>query len=224
MLPILPNDAKAEAPVLWPPHPKSWLIGKDSEAGRGWGQEEKGTTEDEMAGWHHWLDGRESEWTLGVGDGQGGPACCDSWCRKESDTTEQLNWLTDQFYLQNLIQIQSLSTFHPLHHCHLSQLPSKSHVNYCNNKLLLFFLCKNKSQLVSLLLRVSTWCFLTKCPKWHFKILKVNRITPLPQAFHDSFSHFKWKLSPSDGLWTFIRCYQTTPLPLWILPTLPLLT
>ena len=71
---------------------KSWLIGKDSDAGRDWGQEEKGTTEDEMAGWHHWLDGRESEWTLGVGDGQGGLACCDSWGHKESDTTEPLNW------------------------------------------------------------------------------------------------------------------------------------
>ena len=59
------NDAKAETPVLWPPHVKSWLIGKDSEAGRDWGQEEKGTTEDEMAGWHHRLDGREFEWTLG---------------------------------------------------------------------------------------------------------------------------------------------------------------
>ena len=86
------NDNKAEAPVLWPPHVKSWLIGKDSDAGRDWGQEEKGTTEDEIAGWHHWLDGRESEWTPGVGDGQGGLECCDSWGRKESDTTERLNW------------------------------------------------------------------------------------------------------------------------------------
>ena len=86
------NDAKAETPVLWPPYVKSWLIGKDSDAGRDWGQEEKGMTEDEMAGWHHWLDGRESEWTLGDGDGQGGLACCDSWGRKESNTTEQLNW------------------------------------------------------------------------------------------------------------------------------------
>ena len=65
----------AEAPILWPPHVKSWLIGKDSDAGREWGQEEKGTTEDEMAVWHHWLDGRESEWTPGVGDGQGGLEC-----------------------------------------------------------------------------------------------------------------------------------------------------
>ena len=81
------NDAKAETPVLWPPHAMSWLIGKDSDAGRDWGQEEKGTAEDEMAGWHQWLNGRESEWTLGVGDGQGGLVCCDSWGRKESDTT-----------------------------------------------------------------------------------------------------------------------------------------
>jgi len=86
------NDAKAETPVLWPPHAKSWLIGKDSDAGWDWGQEEKGTTEDEMAGWHHQLDGREFEWTPGVGDGQGGLVCCESWCRKELDTTERLNW------------------------------------------------------------------------------------------------------------------------------------
>ena len=85
------NDAKAETPVLWPPHAKSWLIGKDSHAGRDWGQEEKGTTEDEMAGWHHWLDGHGFGWTLGVGDGQGGLACCNSRGRKESDTTERLN-------------------------------------------------------------------------------------------------------------------------------------
>ena len=86
------NDAKAETPVPWPPHAKSWLIGKDSDAGREWGQEEKGMTEDEMAGWHHWLDGHESEWTPGVGDGQGGLECCDSWGRKESDMTERLIW------------------------------------------------------------------------------------------------------------------------------------
>jgi len=85
------NDAKAESPVLWPPHVKSWLIGKDSDAGRDWGQEEKGTTEDEMAGWYHWLDGRDSGWTPGVVDGQGGLACCNSWGRKELDTSEQLN-------------------------------------------------------------------------------------------------------------------------------------
>ena len=86
------NDAKAEALVLWPPHVNSWLIGKDSDAGRDWGQEEKGTTEDEMAGWHHWLNGHEFGWTPGVGDGQGGLGCCNSWGRRESDMTERLNW------------------------------------------------------------------------------------------------------------------------------------
>ena len=86
------NDAKAETLVLWLPHAKSWLIGKDSDAGRGWEQEEKGMTENEMARWHHWLDGRESEWTPEVGDGQGGLAYCDSWDRKKSDMTERLNW------------------------------------------------------------------------------------------------------------------------------------
>ena len=84
------NDAKAESPVLWPPHGKSWLIGKDSDAGRDWGQEEKGMTEDEMAGWHRWLDGLESEWTVGAGDGQGGLACCDSWGRRVGH-----DWATD---------------------------------------------------------------------------------------------------------------------------------
>ena len=88
--------------VLWPPHVKSWLIGKDSDAGRDWGQEEKGKTEDEMAWWHHWLDGYESEWTLGVGDGQGGLACCDSWGHKESDTIEWLNWTEPQFKKPNI--------------------------------------------------------------------------------------------------------------------------
>ena len=88
----LPTEPPGKLPVVWSPHAKSWVIGKDSAAGRDWGQEEKGTTEDEMAGWHHRLDGRESEWTPGDGDGQGGLACCDSWGRKESDTTEQLNW------------------------------------------------------------------------------------------------------------------------------------
>ena len=78
------NDADVETPVLWAPHAKSWLIGKDPDAGRDSGQEDKGMTEDEMAGWHHWLDGHESEWTQGVGDGRGGLAYCDSWGRKES--------------------------------------------------------------------------------------------------------------------------------------------
>ena len=91
------NDAKAETPVLWPPHVKGWIIGKDSDAGRDWGHDDKGTTEDEMTGWHHWLDGRESEWTPGDADGQGGLVCCDSWVPKSrtrlSDWTDW--WLND---------------------------------------------------------------------------------------------------------------------------------
>ena len=86
------NDAKAETPILWPSHVKSWLIRKDFDAGRDWGKEKKGTTKDEMAGWHHWLYEHESEWTPGVGDGQGGLVCCDSWGYKELDATERLNW------------------------------------------------------------------------------------------------------------------------------------
>ena len=86
------TDAKAETAILWPPHVKSWLIGKDPDAGRDWEQEEKGKAEDEMAGWHHQLDGHQFEWSPGVGDGHGGLACFNSWGCKESDTTEQLNW------------------------------------------------------------------------------------------------------------------------------------
>ena len=86
------TDAKAETPILWPSHAKSWLIGKDPGARRDWGQKEKGMTENEMAGWHYRLDGHESQWTPGVGDGQGGLVCCDSWGGKELDTTERLNW------------------------------------------------------------------------------------------------------------------------------------
>ena len=88
------NYAKAETPVLWPPHVKSWLTGKDSDAERDWRQEEKGTTEDEMAGWHHWLHGHESEWTLGVGDGQDGLVCCNSWGHRVGhDLVTELNWM-----------------------------------------------------------------------------------------------------------------------------------
>ena len=86
------TDVEAETPVFWPPDAKSWLIWKYPNAGKNWGQEEKGMTEDDMVGWHHWLNGCKSEWTPGVGDGQGGLACCNSWGRKESDMTERLNW------------------------------------------------------------------------------------------------------------------------------------
>ena len=81
------TDAEAETPILWPHDAKSWLIAKDPDAGKDWGQEEKGMTEDEMVGWHHWLDGHEFEQALGVGDGQGGLAWCSPCGRKESDTT-----------------------------------------------------------------------------------------------------------------------------------------
>ena len=134
------NDAKAGTPVLWPPHVKCWLIGKDSDAGMDWGQEEKGTTEDEMAGWHHWLNGHESEWTPGVGDGQGGLACCDSWGHKESDTTEWLNW-TENMYNIKMITLAIVKCTIPWHsellHCcaliatiHLQNVFSSPNVRY----------------------------------------------------------------------------------------------
>ena len=86
------TDAEAETPILWPPHEKIWLLGKGPDAGRDWGQEEKGMTEDKMAGWHHQLDAHECGWTPGVGDGQGCLPCCDSWGCKELNTTQWLNW------------------------------------------------------------------------------------------------------------------------------------
>ena len=104
------TDVEAETPILWPPHPKNWLTGKDPEAGKDWGQEEKGMTQDEMAGSHLCLNGRKSGWTPVVGDGQGGLACCDSWDRKELDMTERLNWteLRDlfvpiSFHIRNIL-------------------------------------------------------------------------------------------------------------------------
>ena len=95
-------DVEAEMPILWPPDVKSWLIGKDPDAGKDWGKEEKGMTEDEMVGWYHWLNRHGFGWTPGVGDGQGGLACCSSWGRKESDTTEQLNWTNTIFLILHL--------------------------------------------------------------------------------------------------------------------------
>jgi len=91
------SDAEAEASILWPPDVMNWLIGKDSDAGKDWRQEEKGTTEDEMVAWHHWLNGHEFEQAPGFGDGQGILASCSPWGRKGSDMTEWLNW-TDWDY------------------------------------------------------------------------------------------------------------------------------
>ena len=87
------EEAEAEIPIFWPPGAKKWLIWKEPDAGKDWGQEKKGTTEDEMVGWHHRLDGRDFEQAPGIGDGQWSLACCSPWGLKESDTTEQLNWL-----------------------------------------------------------------------------------------------------------------------------------
>ena len=89
---IARTDVEAEMPVLWPPDVKSWLIWKDPDAGKDWGQEEKQTTENETVGWHHQLNRRGFGWTPGVCDGQGGLVCCSSLGWKELDTTERLNW------------------------------------------------------------------------------------------------------------------------------------
>ena len=96
------TDTEAETPILWPPDVKSWLIGKDPDAGKDWGQEKKGTTEDEMVWWHHQLSGHGFVWTLGVGDGQEGLVCCGSWGHKVSNMTEQLNWTEHHTLLRNI--------------------------------------------------------------------------------------------------------------------------
>ena len=88
---IFTGRTDAEAPILWPPDARNWLIGKDPDAGKD-RRQEKGVTEDEMVGWHHWLDGHEFEQTVGNSEGQGSLACCSPWGHKEVDMTEQLNW------------------------------------------------------------------------------------------------------------------------------------
>ena len=106
------TDAEAEAPIRWLTDAKSQFIRKDPDAGRDWGQEEKGTTEDEMAGWHHRLDGHEFEWTPGVGDGQGGLACWDSWSRQRvgHDWATELNW-TSSNLKESWLQLHCFSPF-----------------------------------------------------------------------------------------------------------------
>ena len=96
------TDVEAETPILWPPDEKNWFIGKDPDAGKDWRQEEKGMTENEIIGWHHQLNGHESVQAPGVGDGQASLACCSPWGRKESDTTEQLNW-TEVYYTETFL-------------------------------------------------------------------------------------------------------------------------
>ena len=108
---------EAETTIFWSPDVKKWLIGKDPGAGKDWRQEEKGTTEDEMVGWHHWLDEHEFERALGAGDGQGGLACCSPWSLKESDTTGWLNWTDtwkfDWLYIFKMRISQALSGLSP---------------------------------------------------------------------------------------------------------------
>ena len=101
---------KLKLPILWPPDVKNWLIGKDPDAEKDWRWEEKGTTEDEMVGWHHRLNGHEFEPAPGVGDGQGGLAYCSSWSCKESDTTKQLNW-TDKLHYVSYIFFSKSTDF-----------------------------------------------------------------------------------------------------------------
>ena len=104
------TDVEAETPILWPSDAKNWFIFKDPDAGKDWRWEEKGMTENEIVGWHHWLDGREPEWTPGDGDGQGGLACCYSCGHKELDTTEQLNWTELMFYSSLALQKNSVES------------------------------------------------------------------------------------------------------------------
>ena len=125
------TDIEAETPIFWPPDAKSWLIGKDPDAGKDWGEEEKGTTEDEMVGWHHWLNGHGFGWIPGVGDGQGGLACCGSWGLRESDTTQWLNWTATEMllfcskihiiYLQRILWPAFYSWFFPLSNCQVQE-------------------------------------------------------------------------------------------------------
>ena len=100
----------AQTPVLWPPDAEKWLIGKDLDAGKDWMQEDKGTTEDEMVGWHHQFDGHEFDLALGVGDGQGSLVCCSPWGHKELDTTEWLNWTELTIYSLVILLSQFLTS------------------------------------------------------------------------------------------------------------------
>ena len=108
---IFTRRTDAEASILWPPDTKSWFIGKDADGGIDWRQEEKGATEDEMVGWHHWLDEHEFEPTLGDSGGQGGLVCCSPWGHKESDTTERLN--NSMIYKPNADKYQKTDNAEP---------------------------------------------------------------------------------------------------------------
>ena len=109
------TDVEAETSILWPPDAKSWLIGKDPDAGKDWDQEEKGMTENKMVGWHHWLNGHGFGWTLGVGDGQGSLVCCGSRGHKESGMTEWLNW-TELMIMLIIPQFKKFKNNHKVIH------------------------------------------------------------------------------------------------------------
>ena len=145
------THAEAETLILWPPDAKHWFIGRDPDAGKDWSWEKKVTTEDEMVGWHHRLNGHEFGWTPGVGDGQGGLACCSPWGCKEWDTTEWLNWtklITESRYVSRFLPLSCpslllsfwLSFFLSLN---LRCLPSRCIVIICP------FYCPSSSLLVN---------------------------------------------------------------------------
>ena len=118
---IARTDAEADAPIHWPPDEKNWLIRKDPDAGKDWQQEEKGTTEDEMVGWHHWLNGPEFEQVLGVGDGQGNLVCLSPWGCRESDMTEWLNWTDCRFFAWSLSFFNELNCIFHYNQCSTSK-------------------------------------------------------------------------------------------------------
>ena len=138
------TDVEAETLIIWPPDVKSWLIGKDAEAGKDWGQEEKGTTKDKKAGWHHWLNGHEFGYTPGVGDGQGGLMCCGSWGYKESDTTEWLN-SNELIWLISLLAIE-LNQSLPMCSPALFLLASATLVSDCSKFSSVWFQYSSSSQ------------------------------------------------------------------------------
>ena len=115
---ILIGRTEAETPILWPPDVKNWLVWKGPDSGKDWRQKEKETTENEMVGWHHWLKGHKFEQALAVCEGQESLVCWSAWGRKESDTTEWLNWMierngvvSDNFYLKNSCKIWIVNVF-----------------------------------------------------------------------------------------------------------------
>ena len=146
------TDTEAETPMHWPPGGKTWLIWKDPDAGKDWKQEEKGTREDEMVGWHHRLNKREFEQALGVGDGQGSLACCSPWGHKESDMTEQLNWtkLKDKV---NVLKSMSFLPQKKTQTCNLSSFYFKNN----SSKHVSLFPTRTNHQLPFLMSQIFRW-------------------------------------------------------------------